>query len=72
MLLYTNLLFQECPWAEFVTIIHDEIIYQIPEDKVKETQKCSEKTIKELNSVLDWSVPVRIGFAVGSNLYEAK
>lgn len=64
--------FKKCEWAEFVTIIHDEKIIQIPEDKVEETRLVLEESVNELNKILNWSVKIKTGFAVGKTLYEAK
>ena len=69
---YTKEFFGACKWSKFVTIIHDEVIYQVPKDKVKETREISDKVLEGLNKVLEWGILIRMGFAVGNNFYEAK
>ncbi len=64
--------FSIAPEAQFVTIIHDEIIIQIPEDKEEEVKSKFNKALDSLNQDLDWSVKIRTGWAKGKNLYEAK
>jgi DNA polymerase I-like protein with 3'-5' exonuclease and polymerase domains len=64
--------FSACKWAKFITIIHDEVIYSIPEDKIKETRVIADKVLEDLNEILSWSVKVRLGFKTGSNFYTAK
>ena len=70
--LLCHIFFTKCKYAEFVTIIHDEKIFQIPEDKVDETKKLLDESVEELNKILNWSVKIKVGFVVGKNLYEAK
>jgi DNA polymerase I-like protein with 3'-5' exonuclease and polymerase domains len=60
------------PYAELVTVIHDEDIFCIPEDKVEHFREISKQVEEQLNQLLKWSVRVRLGFAVGRDLYSAK
>jgi len=60
------------PYAEFVVCIHDELIMTIPKGMRDEFFKAKELATQSLNDDLKWSVPIRTGFVVGSNWYEAK
>lgn len=65
-------LFGVCPWAEFVVCVHDEIIAAVPEYRVDEFKQLKELATDSLNEDIGWETPVRTGFVVGKNLYEAK
>lgn len=65
-------LFALAPYAQFITVIHDEILAQIPGDKVEEFRQAKEAAVKSLNEDLNWTVQIRVGFAVGETWYEAK
>lgn len=58
---YCLKLFSICSWAEFVALIHDEVIFMIPEDKQDELKKISEEVVRSLNEDLGWTVPIRFG-----------
>lgn len=60
------------PYARFSTIIHDELVADVPECKVLEFRKAKEEATDSLNRDLGWTVAIRTGFAVGQNWYEAK
>lgn len=60
------------PEAKFVTCIHDEAIFSIPEHLVDEAKTNMQIAVESLNTDLGWSVKIRTGWAVGNNLYEAK
>lgn len=64
------------PSMHFVTLIHDELIMEIKEEEVELARIASAEAIKEVNSWLkdeyNWTLELRAGFVVGSNLYEAK
>jgi DNA polymerase I-like protein with 3'-5' exonuclease and polymerase domains len=64
--------FPICPFAEFVTVIHDELIFSCPTDRLPEAKAAMDTAVASLNDDLNWTVKVRCGWAVGSNLYEAK
>ena len=64
--------FTKCKYAKFTTIIHDEIIFQIPIDKEKEARQYMDESVKELNDLLKWSINIRTGWVAGLNLYDAK
>lgn len=65
-------LFRECPWAIFVTIIHDETVFIVPENKINETREIANKCLESLNKDLNFSVPMRIGFVTGKTFAELK
>lgn len=64
--------FKSCPEAQFVTVIHDEIIFQIPEDKEDLIKQHFLKCVESLNQDLGWEIKVRCGWKSGRSLYEAK
>jgi hypothetical protein len=70
--LYCVLLFEKAPWANFVTLIHDESICQVPDDKLLEFKQISEEAVTELNHLLQWSVPIRFGTVISKTFKEFK
>lgn len=70
--LFDQFVLDEAPKATWVTVIHDEQIWQIPEERVEDFRQCVQRATKRLNEFLAWSVEIRTGFAPGNNLYEAK
>jgi len=58
---YTYKLFQMAPYLKFVTLVHDEVIYQCPENMLDQLKIDSEIAVKSLNNDLGWSVPIRFG-----------
>jgi DNA polymerase I-like protein with 3'-5' exonuclease and polymerase domains len=65
-------LFALAPYARFISVIHDELICDVPIDMLDKFRKAKEDATQSLNEDLRWSVAVRTGFAPGSNWYEAK
>ncbi len=65
-------LFSEAPWLKFVALIHDEVIYQCPLDRVEEARQVALQCEKSLNDDLGWSVPIRIGFKLANTFAEIK
>jgi hypothetical protein len=65
-------LFALAPYAQFITVIHDEILAQVPADKVEDFRQAKEAAVKSLNEDLNWTVQIRVGFAVGETWFEAK
>jgi hypothetical protein len=70
--LFDEFVLEEAPWATWVTVIHDEQIWEIPADRVEEFRLCVQRATQRLNEFLGWTVEIRTGFAPGNNLYEAK
>jgi hypothetical protein len=60
------------PYAFYIGTVHDELLIEIPEDKVNEFRDAKDQATKQLNRLLGWSVDIRTGFEVGTNWYEAK
>jgi len=59
-------------YARIVTVIHDELVIECPTDRVEEARIAMAQAVQSLNEDLGWSVAIRTGWAVGSNLYESK
>jgi hypothetical protein len=59
--LYLAILMSNYPMMHLVAIIHDELIYQCPDDLIKDLPKITDKCSSELNDTLKWSVPIRFG-----------
>jgi hypothetical protein len=64
--------FSVCDFAQFITVIHDEVIMQIPTEKLELAKDLMKRAEESLNSDLGWSVRIRVGWAEGKNWYEAK
>lgn len=58
--------------AEFVALIHDEVIYQIAEDKLDQAKQVQEECVVSLNQELGFKVPMRLGFTAAKNFAEIK
>jgi DNA polymerase I-like protein with 3'-5' exonuclease and polymerase domains len=54
--------FTRCQEAEFVTVIHDEVVFQVPENKTQEIKKIFYQTLDEVNAELGWTVKVSFGW----------
>lgn len=52
--------------------IHDELILELPTDRVEDLRLDVLEAVKRLNDTLNWRLPIRTGFVVGKDLYEAK
>ena len=74
--IFTMFLFEESEArgidARLVTIIHDEDVVQVPADKVDLFREARDVAVTRLNAHLNWSVPIRTGFAVGATFFDAK
>ena len=64
--------FEVCKEAEFIAVIHDEIIMQVPEDKLGECRRMWDAAVDSLNHDLNWTVPIRTGFVTGKDFFTAK
>jgi DNA polymerase I-like protein with 3'-5' exonuclease and polymerase domains len=64
--------FTHYPDAKFIALIHDESIYQIPEDKLEEARKIQQMCVDSLNEDLQFSIPMRLGFTPGKTFMEFK
>jgi DNA polymerase I-like protein with 3'-5' exonuclease and polymerase domains len=72
MHVYSAKLFAAAPYAQFLTIIHDEIVAEVPEGRVEEFRVAAQRATDSLNEDLKWDVPVRTGFVFGGSWFEAK
>lgn len=60
------------PYAEFITIIHDELLFTVNRLDVVRAKEAMTQALESLNNDLGWSVKVRTGWVVGNNFAEAK
>lgn len=63
--------FTLCPWAEFLTVIHDEVIIEVPEGRLEAAKLLMRQAEESLNADLGWTVKVRVGWAHGRDWYAA-
>jgi DNA polymerase I-like protein with 3'-5' exonuclease and polymerase domains len=64
--------FALAPYALFVTIIHDELITLVPTEKLAQAKMDMDRAEESLNQDLKWRVRMRVGWAAGKDMYEAK
>ncbi len=64
--------FELLPEAEFVCLVHDEFIYEIPENLLEKARETTDKCLKSLNDDLQWDIPMRIDFTIAKNFAEIK
>ncbi len=64
--------FSLCPFATYITTIHDEVLFEVPTCRLAEAKVLMQSAESSLNQDLAWTVKVRVGWAEGSNWYEAK
>jgi DNA polymerase I-like protein with 3'-5' exonuclease and polymerase domains len=72
MIIETALTLEKAPWAEWVTVIHDSSLYQIPEDKVDLFKQVKMEVENDLNSMLGWSVKILFSEHYGKDWSELK
>ncbi len=59
--LYLGILMDKYPMMQLVGIIHDELLYQCPDNMIKDLPTITDKCSCELNNTLQWTVPIRFG-----------
>jgi len=64
--------FKSCPEAQFVAIIHDEVIYEIPENLIDYAKEKQKQAVEELNKSLKFDIPMRLDFTVAKTFAEMK
>lgn len=64
--------FSRAPFCTFLFVIHDEVIFSCPQERVEEARAAMMAAETALNEMLKWRVKVRVGFKVGNTLYAAK
>ena len=69
---YIMKLFAMTPYAEFVCLIHDEVVLQCPENKIKDFEEISRICIESLNKDLGWDTPIRFGTKIATTFAEIK
>jgi DNA polymerase I-like protein with 3'-5' exonuclease and polymerase domains len=62
----------QAPYALMDTVIHDELLYDVPTTMLEQFRKDKELATDSLNEDLAWSIKIRSGFAPGQTWYEAK
>ena len=72
MHVYLMKLMAIAPYADFVTVIHDELILQVHKDRLEDLRGAVIAATQSLNDDLKWSVNMRMGFVAGENMYTAK
>jgi hypothetical protein len=68
----TAKLFALAPYSRFVTVIHDEILAEVPTDRLEEFRAAKEAAVQSLNDDLGWTVKIRVGFVSGFTWMDAK
>jgi hypothetical protein len=66
------LFFERAPWALFIAVIHDEILFSVPIDRREETQRLFFEAVAQLNAMLNWTVRIRCGYKEGEDFFSAK
>ena len=64
--------YELCPFAVYQALIHDEVIDQIPGDRVEEAKALWYQAEDWLNASLKWNVKVRTGWKTGQTWYDIK
>lgn len=57
---------------KFVAVIHDEIIYQVEDCHLELTRQLQDEALTEINQMLGWDIPMRLGFVVAKTFGEIK
>lgn len=57
---------------EFISVIHDCMIVQIPIENVEKSNIIAAKVLEDLNKELDWSIPIRVDFHSADNFFGLK
>lgn len=69
---YMAKLFAAAPYAHLLTIIHDELLIEVPTERLSEFKLAKDRAVDSLNTDLNWSVKLRFGAVEGNNWFEAK
>lgn len=60
------------PYAVWITCIHDELVLEVPDNKVEDLRRDLQIATDSLNDDLGWTIKIRTGFAPGRSWFEAK
>lgn len=70
---YCAKLFAAAPYAIFLSVIHDEVLVEVPTEQLADFRKAAQAATDSLNDDLKWEVSIRTGFAASDiSWYEAK
>jgi hypothetical protein len=69
---YLAKLFTRAPYLALLSVIHDELLIECPEDKYGDAQQAIKDATDSLNEDLAWSVKLRFGCVRGYSWMEAK
>lgn len=72
MHVFTAKLMAAAPWCRFVTVIHDELLIDVPTERLEEFKRAKELATDSLNEDLKWTVAIRTGFVSGDSWFTAK
>lgn len=59
------------PYANHLAIIHDELIFEVPDDKLQDAKKAMDMALDHVNRTLNWSIKIRTGWVEGRNFFAA-
>ena len=65
-------MFAIAPYARLITIIHDELIVEVPKTQLEQFRIDAATAARSLNEDLGWSIAIRTGFVTGGDWYDAK
>jgi hypothetical protein len=60
------------PYALFNTVIHDELLADVPRERLDDFRDAAKRATDSLNADLRWTVDIRTGFAIGEEWFSAK
>ncbi len=69
---YGRFMLHEKSPIKFVALIHDELIFEIPESFLDEFKFRGQESVKDLNDALGWECPIRLGTKVAKTFAEVK
>lgn len=64
--------FHLAPYARYNCVLHDELLFQVPVDRVEDAKKAMDAAVESLNDDLGWRVKIRTGWVTGNTYFEAK
>jgi len=64
--------FEECPDIKFIALIHDEVVYAVPEHRLEEVKEIQKQCVTWLNQELKFTIPMRLGFVPAKTFADIK